>query len=67
MTPNAGTPGSTLIQARVPGVGTSTTGLDFYNKATGQSICRDNIRIVEYGVIECWSKRDNYGADAFDV
>jgi len=67
MTPNAGTPGGTLIQAQVPGVGTSTTGLDFYNKATGQSICIDNIRIVEYGVIECWSKRENYGDEAFDV
>jgi hypothetical protein len=73
MTPNEGTPGSTLIRATVPGIGmsTPTKDLDLVD-AGGRTICRSNtefnidIEIVEYGVVQCWSRAEDY-LDAFDA
>jgi hypothetical protein len=56
MTPNAGTNGSTLVQATVPGVGTSTTGLDLVRGDNDESICRTDVEVVSYGIIQCWTK-----------
>jgi hypothetical protein len=66
VSPNVGTPGSTLIRATVPGVGTSLEGLDLVD-GSGRTICLDDARIVSYGVLECWTRRDDMGADAFEV
>jgi hypothetical protein len=38
ITPNSGTPGGTLVQATVPGVGKSTVNLDLVDN-TGRTIC----------------------------
>lgn len=68
VSPNAGTPGSTLITALVPGVGKETTGLNLVNGATSSSICRDNtLVVVEYGKIQCWTKREYWGTEALDI
>jgi hypothetical protein len=68
ITPNVGTPGSTLIRANVQGVGTLTAKPDFINKKTGASICRsDTIKVLSYGLIECWTKREEWGATALDI
>lgn len=58
MTPNEGTPGSTLIQANVQGVGTSTTGLDLVRGDDDATICRTDLEVVSYGLVQCWSKRN---------
>jgi hypothetical protein len=35
LTPNTGTPGSTLVTATIPGIGLGTAGLDLVNAADG--------------------------------
>jgi hypothetical protein len=67
VSPNAGTTGSTLITALVPGVGKETTGLKLVNGATSSTICMDDPVVVEYGKIQCWTKRDNFGTEALDI
>ena len=47
-----GSVGGSLITANVQGVGSSTTGLDLVDKATGSSICQ-SVVIPSYGVVEC--------------
>jgi hypothetical protein len=67
VTPNSGTIASTLVTATVPGVGKSTTGLDLVDE-TGRTICRsDTLKVIEYGVIQCWTRIDDMGADPFQV
>jgi len=67
VSPNSGTPGSTLITATVPGIGTqtSTKDLDIIDQ-TGRTICREDPTILEYGVIQCWTRREEY-KDVFEV
>lgn len=65
VTPNAGTPGSTLVTATVPGVGPQTTGVDLIDN-TGRSICREDAYVPRYGEIQCWSRVEYY-IDAFQV
>jgi hypothetical protein len=63
LSPNAGSPGSTLITALVPGVGKGTTGIDLVNFATGKSICWNSkpSGIVEYGKFQCWTTLEDMG------
>jgi hypothetical protein len=67
VSPNSGTPGSTLITATVPGIGTETEtkNLDIIDQ-TGRTICRADPTILEYGVIQCWTRREEY-KDVFEV
>jgi hypothetical protein len=64
LTPNAGTPGSTLITALVPGVGKGTTGIDLINSANGDTICwnKKPMGVVEYGKFQCWTRVVDFGA-----
>jgi hypothetical protein len=66
ISPNVGTPGGTLIRATVPGVGTSMTGLDLID-ASGRTVCKDDAKVVSYGILECWTRRDDMGVDPFEV
>lgn len=64
VTPSHGTQASTLIQVTAPGVGTETTGLELVKN--GASIC-SSLEIVEYGLLNCWTKSEDYGEEAFDL
>lgn len=66
VTPAKGTNGGTLVHATVPGVGTSTTGLDLI-MAGGISICQDDVKVVEYGKVSCWTKRDQLDLSAISL
>jgi hypothetical protein len=66
ITPSAGTPGGTLVQATVPGIGKSTADLDLVDN-TGRTICQNDVEVVEYGLIQCWTRIDSFGEDALDV
>jgi hypothetical protein len=60
VTPNSGSNGGTLVQATVPGIGTSTKDIDLVDD-TGRTICRgddDAAKAVEYGIVQCWTRRD---------
>jgi len=67
ISPNSGTFGSTLITATVPGIGseTATKDLDIIDQ-TGRTICQDDVKILGYGIIQCWSRLEEY-KDAFEV
>jgi hypothetical protein len=67
MTPTEGTPGSTLIQANVQGVGTSTTGLDLVNGDDDSTICRTDLEVVSYGLVQCWTYRNSDIADFVQI
>jgi hypothetical protein len=49
--PNTGSIGSSVIVARVEGVGTSSTGLNLVD-TSGVSICK-TAKVVNYGDLEC--------------
>jgi hypothetical protein len=57
VTPNSGSNGGTLVQATVPGIGTSTEDIDLVDE-TGRTICREDAKAVEYGLVQCWTRRD---------
>jgi len=65
ISPSVGSLGGTLVSAVVPGVGTSTTGVDLVG-ADGKSICRDpkQLKITAYSKIECWTRFEALGEGA---
>jgi hypothetical protein len=67
ISPNAGTPGSSLITATVPGVGSETLGIDLL-MPDGESVCQDgDVWVVEYGIVQCWSKRSSLGEEPIAI
>ena len=61
ITPNDATPGSVLMTAIVPGLGSKipTKDLELVD-GTGRAVCRTDVKFVEYGKISCWTRREDY-------
>lgn len=67
ISPNIGSVGGVLIEATIPGVGLSTTGIDLVNPS-GLSICQLNtFKVIAYSKVQCVTNTEDMGAEALAI